>query len=210
MRNCKENLFISCESACMMTIFALFGHSFVKRLKQRRGSVYEIELQRSTVPIRCFGEGGLSLDRIWKKPGKYLNQLRTAQPDVLIIDLGTNDLCSERLSPKEVHASLCELITEFPRWNIEPEAIVFLPVLPRTGSLRKGQVSLAEFNDRADNFNRLLECSCFLEDKWWVWQHRGLRSPRYILDGVHLNQHGMAQYERTLRQVVKYFECRIW
>ena len=105
---------------------------------------------------------------------------------------------------------LCEFISEFPRWDIQPEAIVFLPVIPHTGSLREGQVSLAEFNERAETFNRLLERSSFLEDKWWVWHHRGLRNPRYISDGVHLNQFGMTQYERTLRQVIKYFESRIW
>ena len=81
-------IFLSCVTfACMMVTFALFGHSFVKRLKYRRGPVYNIELQRGTVPIKCFGEGGLSLDRIWKKPGKYLNQIRMAQPVVLLIDI---------------------------------------------------------------------------------------------------------------------------
>ena len=71
-------------------------------------------------------------------------------------------------------------------------------------------MSLDGFNSRAEEFNKLLiEGSC-LEDRWWVWNHRGLKHPRYNLDGVHLNASGMVQYEKTLKQIVKFFESRYW
>ena len=190
--------------------FVLFGHSFVKRFKNKRGPVYEVELSRGTVPLTCLGEGGLSMDRIYKNPVKYLDRLRRMQPSVLIIDLGTNDICSEKTTPHEVHASVCRMVRELPRWDVHAEAVIFLPVLPRTGGLRRSQVSLEVFNERAKVFNELLECSTFVEDRWWVWRHRGLKHKRYNLDGVHLTQLGMLQYERTLRQLLKFFESRIW
>ena len=58
-----------------MVNFVLFGHSFVKRLGNKKSFVMTVELERSQVPITCLGEGGLTLDRIRSKPGVYLRQL---------------------------------------------------------------------------------------------------------------------------------------
>ena len=55
-------------------------------------------------------------------------------------------------------------------------------------------ITLEEFNDRVGVYNGFLGCSIFKEDRWWLWQHRALRNPRYIIEGVHLNQSGMAHY----------------
>ena len=76
--------------------------------------------------------------------------------------------------------------------------------------MRDNQVTVDEFNQKAEVFNMLLEDMTFLEDQWFLWRHRGLKHPRYNLDGVHLTKLGMCQYERTLRQLVKFFEARCW
>ena len=94
--------------------FVLFGHSFVKRLKRKRGSQFKIELQSKVVPVTCIGEGGLTLSRIRARPRKYYEYLRQANPLVLIIDLGTNmyaDLTSQRDSALE-----CSIWK--PNWSI--------------------------------------------------------------------------------------------
>lgn len=189
-------------------MFVLFGHSFVKRLRHQRG-YFDIELSRGTYSIKCLGEGGLTIGRVLRDPQRYLNQLREASPKVLILDLGTNDLCSRENSPEAVHVSMCKLVKEFSSWGITPEVVVFLPVLPRTSGMRSYQVSLEEFNERVQCFNELLECSTFTEDRWWLWRHRSLRNPSFILDGVHLNQLGMMHYEKTLSRLVKFFEFRV-
>ena len=189
--------------------FVLFGHSFVKRLQKKRGFQFEIELQRQVVPITCIGEGGLTLRRIQARPRQYFESLRQANPSVLILDLGTNDLCAKDIDSNQVHSLLCDFVYELSRRGINPEVIVFLPVIPRTGGLRGGQVSLEDFNTRVERFNDLIQQSTFVKDRWWLWEHRGLRNCRYNL-GVHLNAAGMLQYEKTLRQLIKYFESRIW
>ena len=51
---------------------------------------------------------------------------------MLILDLGTGGLCAREKNPEVVHASVCNLVREFPEWGITPEVIVFLPILPRT------------------------------------------------------------------------------
>ena len=179
-------------------------------LQKKRCFQLNIALQQRIVPVRCIGQGGLTLGRIQSKCIKYFRELQNANPSVLILDLGTNDLCSTSMDSDQVHSLLCDFVHEFSKRGINPEVIVFLPVLPRTGSMRDGQVSLEEFNSRVKRFNELVQQSTFREDRWWVWEHRGLRNSRYIIDGVHLNEAGMLQYERTLRQLVKFFESRIW
>ena len=169
-----------------------------------------IKLERAQVPITFLGEGGLTLNRIRARPEAYFRQIKKAQPSILILDLGTNDLSSKDVKPAELCTLLWDLVYELVAWDISPSIVVFLPVLPRTGSMRRNQVSVAQFNKRAEVFNQLLGDMTFLEDGWFVWKHRGPRHPRYNADGVHLNERGMVQYERTLKQLVKFFEARFW
>ena len=190
--------------------FVLYGHSFVRRLGNKHGLAVNIELQNSTIPVKCYGEGGLTFARMQNRPAYYFGQLKEAKPAVLILDLGTNDLCLKGMTPTKLCSVYSDWVHELWRWDITPSAVVSLPVLPRSGNLRKGQVSLRDFNDRVDEFNSLLTETTFKEDKWWVWHHRGLRSVKYSLDGVHLNELGTIKYERSLRQLVKFFEYRIW
>ena len=69
---------------------------------------------------------------------------------MLILDLGTNDLCSRDGEPLDFFISLREFVDALPSWNIHPDKVVFLPILPKTGSMQKDQVSV--------------------EDKWYVWR----------------------------------------
>ena len=55
-----------------------------------------MELSVGTVSLPCPDEGGFSMDWIQKNLVRYLDRLRSMRPSVLIIDLGTNDLCSEK------------------------------------------------------------------------------------------------------------------
>ena len=109
--------------------FVLFGHSYVKRLKNKRGSIVHIELQRGSIPITCLGEGGLNFERIQARPDQYFPQLRNAQPSILVMDLGTNDLCSHRGNPSAIFHTYCDFVNEFQKWGISPDVIVFLQVL---------------------------------------------------------------------------------
>ena len=190
--------------------FVLFGHSFVRRLSGRRRATVDIELEGGNVPVSCLGERGLTLSRIKANRYHYYRMIAQEKPSILIIDLGTNDLCTVSVTPKCVCDMLCNFVRDLPKHGIKPSVVVFLPVLPRTGNMRQGQVPVSEFNEKADVFNELLGAEIMREDLWWVWHHRGLKHPRYNLDGVHLDQLGMNQYQRTIRQIVKYFERRCW
>ena len=106
--------------------FVLFVPSFVKRLRNKRGSVVNIDLKRGSVSVTCLGEGGLNFARIQAKPNRYFPQLRDAQPSVLVLDLGTNDLCSKKDSPSVIFIQYCVFLNELQKWGINPDVIVLL------------------------------------------------------------------------------------
>ena len=114
------------------------------------------------------------------------------------------------MDPTQLYSVYSEFVHSLSDNDVHSEIEVSLPVLPRTGSMRRGQVSLEVFNSRAEEFNNKLFEGTFVEDLWWVWDHWGLKHRRYSLDGVHLNRLGTIQYERTLRQIVKFFEYQCW
>lgn len=190
--------------------YVLFGHSFVKRLGGTKEFELKFKFGKESVSVSCYGEGGLSLARIEAKRRIYIRKLRKLAPRILIVDLGTNDLCAQDASPSGVYDKLCKFVQRITDEGIIPEAIVFLPVLPRTRGMFREQVSVEVFDRRASEFNGLVEARSFVEDRWWQWSHRGLKNPRYNLDGVHLNEIGRRQYQRTLRRVIAYFHAHLW
>ena len=193
--------------------FLLVGHSFVRRVAGApRGSlsfpISTLGTSTESVVLECFGEGGLSFDRIRGNPRRYVGRIRSSCPDILILDMGTNDLC--RHAPREVFEALWEFLEELARQGVKPLATVLLPVLPRTSVHRSGDVPLEEFNQRVYRFNTLVQAEVLRRDCVWVCPHKGLRAPRYSLDGVHLNPPGMRRYSRTLRGICLFFRRHFW
>ena len=90
--------------------FVLFGHSFVRRLSGRRRATVDIELEGRNIPVSCLGEGGLTLSRIKANRCHYCRMIAQEKPSILIIDLGTNDLCSVSVTPKCVCEKLCNFV----------------------------------------------------------------------------------------------------
>ena len=75
----------------------IFGHSFVKRLKQhfkRNGNNFSLPLQVSKVcpDVSLIGESGAGVDAMVK----FFSSIRRGDKfDFMIIDIGTNDLCCD-------------------------------------------------------------------------------------------------------------------
>ena len=124
--------------------YLLFGHSFVRRVTGRVHGTLRVPIVSGELRVKGFGQGGLFFDR--KRSGRdyYINYIRSSCPDVLILDMGTKDLC--RHTPREVCFALWEFLEEFGRRGVKPLATVILPVLIRTSVFRGSGVSLDEYN----------------------------------------------------------------
>ena len=184
--------------------YTLFGHSFVRRIAAGAEEI-RVEVGGQEHRIHCLGEGGLSFRRIDQRQPKYHSQIRNASPDILIIDLGTNDLTQE--SPEVVAGRLWGFLDSL---HVKPSGIFILPTLPRTRSYVHAALSLVDFNRRVQRFNDIVLAESLRRDCVWVWDHRSLENPDYNLDGVHLTPRGTELYIRTLRRIISFCHNHFW
>ena len=193
----------------MLFIMFIFGHSFVKRAFGPGRSTTSICVDGEDVILDSFGEGGLTLDRVLQNPSRYIGMMKIIGPRILILDLGTNDLCSAE--PTTVLRNFRIFFAELRRAGVAPTAIFLLPVLPRTKAYAGAALSLSEFNLRVERLNKLLFEESLHTDMLFVWEHRSLSdAPHHIFDGVHLDERGRELYRRTLRRIGSFSKRHFW
>ena len=103
------NYFFQSKMALCVPKVMILGHSFVRRLSgdlenhfdDRAKSNFDLE----GVKVRLFGIGGRTVKKI--KQFDVANVSRFA-PDVVILEIGTNDLCNE--PPETVGSQIDELV----------------------------------------------------------------------------------------------------
>lgn len=86
----------------------ILGHSFVKRLKmdldRRFDKRAKINFDLNDINIRLFGTGGRTTEKICQFD---LNNVARFTPDIVILEVGTNDLTRKR--PETVGSEIEEL-----------------------------------------------------------------------------------------------------
>ena len=182
-----------------------FGHSFPRRL-------YRIVLDHHTSinqlmdyhdgDIFLAGYSGLTYDRIFSNPEKYLQHLLGRHIDILTVDLGTNDLCSPENSPADIVQKCRMFLQCLKQYKINPRVTVFLTVIQRNKMTYPGSVPLNVFNRKVHRFNGMLARdigAMFPEVQ--VWPQTQVNHLRYIQDGCHLTDEGMEKYVKSLKHL---------
>ena len=147
--------------------------------------------------------GVMDVDRavaLLESPGQYLKEM--GHPDLLVIDLGSNDLTC-------VHSTVAEVADDALRFlallddDVHPKMIIVLSVIQRTSVNDRGgmTMSTSTFNRRSKAFNsRIAACVRQIANVRMFAQSR-INFPRYISDdGCHLTEEGQARYIKGLRQ----------
>ena len=91
--------------------------------------------------------------------------IKNVNPDILIVDLGTDDLTQGR---PEVVAGR---IRGFDSLQIKPLGIFILSVLPHTRPYVQAALSLVDFNWWVQEFNDFVLAESLRRDHVWVWNH---------------------------------------
>ncbi len=107
----------------------------------------------SRFTIFVEGHPGLSFGRIFDNLSHYLSIMKTKLFDILVVDLGTNDLCDSDNPPEVVIQKVLTFLDHLKSNNITPQKIVFLSVIRRSSISRPGQIACSTFNHRAKKFN---------------------------------------------------------
>ena len=145
-----------------MPVVCLFGHSFVKCLcnsSWRRGElVVETLGLKACSQVVEYGQGGLSFKRVLDSPDRYMNEICRCHPDLLVIDLGTNDLAGADCTVPDV-VNLAMRFLALVDDEVHPKIIIILSVLLRTSVGNRGEMSLSTFNRKVKSFNsRIAAC----------------------------------------------------
>ena len=185
----------------------LFGHSFVKRLERRaregHQSVEDLLELTGEVNLLVEGHPGLSYDRLLSRVDFYCRKLSSIPIDVLVLDLGTNDLCLPEVTPEVLVQKSFEFLDLLEGKGVLPHKVVFLSVIQRSRITRSGHIAVSTFNHRSKRFNSLLGRRLKSErHNVYLYTQKRINYPKYLCDGCHLNSEGMTKYAKGLRAAI--------
>ena len=188
----------------------LFGHSFVKRLSSR--SKHRSRRPSAWYEAKCelfsYGQGGLTYRIILLNPSGYMKHILACgrRPDLLVVDVGSNDLGPVDTSVAEVVDNALRFLGVLDCHNVSPKVVVFLSVVQRTSIRNHGGVSLNTYNHRVKSFNYRLSTSILQQANVRMFSQTRVNLPKYICeDGCHLTETGQLRYGRGVRQAVLKF-----
>ena len=141
------------------------------------------------------GIGGRTVPKVLQFDKSVLTR---AKPDVLILELGTNNLSSSR--PEIVGSNLDDLVS-FLLDSCGVHVIGVCGVIPRRGH----DPAVADFNSKMALLNQYLEVVFESNPRVFTWFHRGFQNPTcnlYLHDGVHLNSTGQYRLYRSYRGAI--------
>ncbi len=177
---------------------AVFGHSFVRRLRDYLVPLNLIDMNLTDVSVIFHGVGGLTFQ------GPILEESQVVvdvSPISVVVDLGANDL-DQPLGPDPV--DMAELMFKFLielRSKVNCKSVVIMQAFHRLFPRRH------DFNEVLPLYNQHLKALCRNHPdhqvKFFPLKNIILHWDSYLLpDGVHFNPTGMQRYMRNVRGAV--------
>lgn len=182
----------------------ILGHSFVRRFAAFIAQSVDKRVKNNldlseSAQIALQGVGGRTVDKINVFD---LQRVRKVQPDIVILEIGSNDLCPRDAKP-EIVGSKIETLVQHLHAHFNVRFIVVCRTVARAACPRDNP----SYNDRVALLNQyldvVLEAIPFAE----FWRHKGLRKPNVSVlskDGVHLNNRGQYALYRSYRGAILY------
>ena len=174
----------------------ILGHSFVRRLSSDLRSNFDAPTAENfnllgDAVIHLHGVSGCTV----RKLRLYdLDVVSTQKPDVIILEISTNDLVANR--PEVVGSKINDLV-QLLLQSYSVRVIGVCEVIPR--------VRAPFFNAAAPILNQYLTDVLELCPNVFSWHHTGFSNPNvspYLPDGVHLNRQGQYSLYRSYRGAI--------
>ncbi len=187
----------------MSKVALIFGHSFTKRM-ERYLTLKPLDLNQQYSYIFTQGIPGATVETLTD----HIEFIRDVDPCVLLLDLGSNDLCDPNVSHFTYSRQLISLIGKLLYSSDIPslKMVVVLPILHRGTSWqpRSGQRNLVQFNQVVTLSNQLIrEQADTLPGIHFYWSDKFPKTPvnleKYLQDGVHLKPQALQKYRKVYR-----------
>ena len=192
--------------ACKIQIF---GHSFVKRLREfiRQSASIHFHMNLQGPPlVQYSGFPGASI----KTLRDNLDVVADFGPDILVLVVGTIDIYNDRETPQTVAQGVCDLVdtllfvTEVPKVIVLQTLHRVAPSIPT-----RYPVDDVKFNSKVDELNMLLIDRLNHTDhhRSYLWRMKGFWSPtckhsNFAADGCHLSDAGQLRLISNVRAAI--------
>ena len=178
----------------------ILGHSFIRRLKSDLENKTQARFcanfhLNGTANVSLFGVGGRTVSKLLQFD---LHVVRDCNPDIVILEIGTNDLSKE--GPELVGSQIDDLVMLLIR-DYSVRVIGVCLVIPRGIAYPDAAV----FAQQADLLNIYLRTVLEQYKNVFCWEHKQLNSPfkdLYLSDGVHVNPAGQYFLYRSYRGAI--------
>ena len=104
----------------------IIGHSCVHRM-QLYLKKKPLDLRRQFPYVFVEGLGGATVNSLWQE----MSFITTIEPKVVVIDIGTNDLCSHHISPLDLALNIVELAGYILMNTPQIKAVVVMQIMRR-------------------------------------------------------------------------------
>ena len=164
----------------------ILGHSFVRRHKHfitiqaRKKTDFAVDSQPDVCTVCMLGIGGRTVDKMVRLD---LPTIRDMAPDIVILELGSNDLC-DTTSNAETTGLAIEAFAELLYHQSSFRYIMVCEVIPRSNQ------PFLHYNDKVNSLNSYLVKALSNAPFDGVWRHREfyhLTINIYLFEGIHLN-----------------------
>lgn len=179
----------------------ILGHSFVRRLQtfltehHDRRAAHNMNLPHENISF--LGIGGRTVSKMLSLD---LDKIKAFQPKVIILELGTNDLCVVGQRPESVGSDI-EHLVQVLHDHCGAEFIMVCLVIYRSAI----PPHVPDFSHKVDLLNKYLKVVLEPLPYAEAWSHRGLQSPSIAVlcrDGVHGNAAGNYALYRSYRRAI--------
>ena len=178
----------------------ILGHSFVKHLRSDLQATFDARADSNfhlegTATVHLFGVGGRTEEKLRRCD---LHVVRRLAPDIVILEVGTNDLWDAR--PEVVGSSIEELVALLLH-AFSVFVVGVCHVIPRGVSFTNWE----EFFQRTEILNNYVRVVLEPFPKAFCWTHKDFSSPHkdlYLADGVHVNSLGQCFLYRSYRGAI--------
>jgi len=178
----------------------ILGHSFVRRLKEfvirdTKHQFCDTLNIADACSVAWHGIGGRTIEKINLFDRAIISSIK---PDILLLEIGSNDLCPVYSKPKTVASDILQFVKSY-HDDLHVKIIIVCQICKRSKSPH------AKYNDNVSAANNYLKLALSKTEYAIFWRHRGLSNPTgniFARDGIHLNGLGNKALYKSYRGAI--------
>lgn len=191
---------ICCLCYCSKMKVYVIGSSHINHLQKYLNENYDMQLANHVVLMRGISGGHVS------SMYKYLIELFDFKPDLIFVQIGSNDISDQANSVRDVVFAIthfCETVRSMLASHACTKILVGM-LFHRSKVWTKFNLSVEQYNQRVMMLNDKLQLESSFSQKYVFWKHRGLQFPsvNILKDGTHLNNVGNWRLATSLRGAI--------